>query len=116
MKNSQNDSKAIKVWDEQGKEIAITHGTIEVAVDLLRTLNNTYRQRIIRLLELEDELSVTEIYIKLNLDQSVASQHLSMLRRHQLMRTKRSGKHVIYSLNRARFMYISEMLSQLLKR
>ena len=48
---------------------------------ILRALNHKLRQQIIRLLDENKKLTVTEIYVHLRLEQSVASQHLAILRR-----------------------------------
>ena len=47
-------------------------------------------------------MTVTEIYVKLRLEQSVASQHLAILRRAGIVSTARDGKFIFYSLNYAR--------------
>ncbi len=51
----------------------------------------------IDLLEENDELTVTDIYVKLRLEQSVASQHLSILRKAGVVATQRKGKFIYYS-------------------
>lgn len=63
----------------------------------LRTIDHSIRQSIIRLLY-GRELTVTEIYIELRLDQTVASQHLARLKKHGFVKDDRKGKYVFYSL------------------
>ena len=44
-------------------------------------------------------MTVTEIYVKLRLEQSVASQHLMILRKAGIVFTQREGKFIYYSIN-----------------
>jgi DNA-binding transcriptional ArsR family regulator len=44
-------------------------------------------------------MSVSEIYKKLKLEQSVASQHLAVLRNAHFVNTHRDGKYIYYSVN-----------------
>ena len=43
-------------------------------------------------------MTVTDIYVKLRLEQSVASQHLAILRKAGVVQTERDGKFIFYSL------------------
>ena len=67
---------------------------------LLRALNNRIRQQMLKLLEEHNRLTVTEIIIHLRLLQSIASQHLSVLRRQRIVITKREGKNIYYALTK----------------
>jgi DNA-binding transcriptional ArsR family regulator len=51
------------------------------------------------LLDEHQKMTVTEIYVKLRLEQSVASQHLAILRRAGIVSTSRDGKFIFYSVN-----------------
>lgn len=72
---------------------------IKTAALRLRAANHKLRQRILELLKDNDRLTVTEIYVKLRLDQSVASQHLAILRKAGLVVTDRKGKNIYYSVD-----------------
>ena len=54
---------------------------LKKAAMILRALNHKLRQQIVRVLDEHKKLTVTELYIYLRLEQSVASQHLAILRR-----------------------------------
>ena len=71
------------------------------------------RKQIIKLLEEKDKLTVTEIYVKLRLEQSVASQHLAILRRAGIVVTDREGKFIYYSLNKQRINEITDLIEDL---
>jgi DNA-binding transcriptional ArsR family regulator len=58
-------------------------------------------------------LTVTEIFIKLRLEQSVASQHLAILRKAGVLATERDGKFIYYKLNEDRIKEISTIVNDL---
>ena len=65
---------------------------------ILRALNHKLRQQLLKLIDEQQKITVTEIYINLRLEQSVVSQHLAILRRAGIVATKREGKFIFYSL------------------
>lgn len=93
--------------------ISLNYDELRRAVLVLRAVNHKLRQRIIDLLEESESLTVTDIYIKLRLEQSVASQHLAILRRAGVVQTEREGKFIHYSLDRDRLKLISQLVDQL---
>jgi DNA-binding transcriptional ArsR family regulator len=80
----------------------------------LRAINHKLRQQIIKLLEEHKKMTVTEIYVKLRLEQSVASQHLAILRRAGIVVTDREGKFIYYSLNVNRIAEITGFVEDML--
>lgn len=81
---------------------------------ILRALNHTLRQQIFKLLEDGNKLTVSEIYTRLKLEQSVASQHLAIMRRAGIVKTERDGKFVFYKLNYDRIAQIDRCIKELL--
>ncbi len=79
---------------------------------VLRTMNHRLRQEIMHLIHREQKLTVTDIYIKLRLEQSVASQHLSLLRKSGIVITSREGKFVYYSIDYLRIEELTYLLQQ----
>jgi DNA-binding transcriptional ArsR family regulator len=69
----------------------------------------------IRIIEEAGKITVTELYIKLRLEQSVASQHLALLRRSGVVVTSRDGKFIYYSVDSERINEISRLLKELIK-
>jgi DNA-binding transcriptional ArsR family regulator len=59
-------------------------------------------------------VTVTELYIQLRLEQSVASQHLAVLRKAGFVKTTRDGKFIYYSVNIERVKAVTEFMEQLL--
>jgi DNA-binding transcriptional ArsR family regulator len=98
----------------QGDEIFdLDYSELRKAVLVLRAVNHKLRQRIIDLLEENGQMTVTDIYVKLRLEQSVASQHLAILRRASVVVTDRQGKFIYYSLNHDRLSQISKLVEEL---
>jgi DNA-binding transcriptional ArsR family regulator len=68
------------------------------AVQLLKALANENRLLILCYLD-DREMSVTELNHSLDLSQSALSQHLALLRRDGLVKTRRDSQTIYYSLN-----------------
>jgi DNA-binding transcriptional ArsR family regulator len=95
------------------KEIQLDYSDLRKAVLVLRAVNHKLRQRVIDLLEENESMTVTDIYIKLRLEQSVASQHLAILRRAGVVLTDRQGKFIFYSLDKERLAQIMRLVEEL---
>ena len=91
---------------ENDNPLQIDYYNIKKASLVLRALNHKLRQQIIRIIADEKKLAVTEIYVKLRLEQSVASQHLAILRKSGIVTTQREGKFIYYTINQARIQSI----------
>ena len=96
----QQDGETIKIDFLQVKKAAVT----------LRAINHKLRQQIMRLLEDQQRMTVTEIYVQLRLEQSVASQHLAILRRAGIVETFRDGKYISYSINAERLAQLNRQV------
>jgi DNA-binding transcriptional ArsR family regulator len=106
-------NEAITLKKGQSGEVHLDYAELRKAVLVLRAINHSLRQRIINLLEENESMTVTDIYIKLRLEQSVASQHLAILRRAGVVVTERQGKFINYSLNKERLSQISRLVDEL---
>lgn len=95
------------------KDIQLDYAELRKAVLVLRAVNHKLRQRMIDLLEENERMTVTDIYIKLRLEQSVASQHLAILRKAGVAVTERQGKFIYYSLDKDRLNQISRLVEEL---
>lgn len=106
------------IYSFSDKEISqiskINYLDIKKTHTIIRAINHKLRQSIIKLLEEADQLTVTEIYVKLRIEQSVASQHLAILRRANFLLTKREGKKIFYSLNHAYLDKVNNFIENLL--
>jgi len=70
----------------------------EQAAELLKTVGNPYRLMILCTLA-NEELSVGELNQGIDISQSPLSQHLAVLRRAGLVKTRREAQTIYYSLN-----------------
>lgn len=84
------------------------------AARVYRAINHHLRQQILVLLHSSKKMQVTAIYAKLNLEQSVTSQHLGILREAKLVKTERVGKKVFYSINYARLKDVHQKAREIL--
>ncbi|MGB0838684.1 MAG: ArsR/SmtB family transcription factor [Chitinophagales bacterium] len=104
---------AVELRQDSDNPIILDYNVLRKAVLVLRAVNHKLRQSIVQLLEDNKKLTVTEIYVKLRLEQSVASQHLAILRRAGVVNTERDGKYIFYSLNHDRIAEISDLVGEL---
>lgn len=81
-----------------------------------RAINHKLRQQIIQLLHKNGRMMVTNVYVKLRIEQSVASQHLAILRRAKLVIAEREGKSMFYSVNYPRLQQLHLIADQLIKK
>ncbi|HNF19220.1 MAG TPA: metalloregulator ArsR/SmtB family transcription factor [Chitinophagales bacterium] len=96
-------------------ELKIDLQILRKSVLVLRSVNHKLRQEIIQLIDKNGKMTVTDLYIKLRIEQSVASQHLALLRRAGVVVTSRDGKYIYYSVDHERLDEISRLLSELVK-
>jgi DNA-binding transcriptional ArsR family regulator len=103
--------------------ITLSKGKGEVNVDyvrskkaalVLRALNHKLRQAIIKLIDDKKTITVTELYVKMKIEQSVASQHLAILRRAGILSTTREGKFIHYTVNYPRVAEVMKFVDDLL--
>ncbi len=78
--------------------------------EILRALTHPLRLSLVQFIDNEGETNVNKIYKTLGLEQSITSQHLKILRQADLVKTKREGKYVIYSLNYQKIQHILNVL------
>ena len=110
------------VMNQSLPQLQLSNGKSPLKVDLLhskkaamilRALNHKLRQQIVKLIDEQQKMTVTEIYVKLRLEQSVASQHLAILRRAGIVITTREGKFICYTVDYNRLEQITQFVEQL---
>lgn len=82
---------------------------------VLRAINHKLRQQMLSLLSENPRMTVTEIYVALRLEQSVASQHLAILRRAGFVNTERDGKYIYYTINLDRLDEVSRLAAEIVR-
>lgn len=99
---------------ENADQLNIDYYNIKKAALVLRSLNHKLRQQIIKTIFETQKLTVTQLYVKLRLEQSVASQHLAILRKAGIVKTERDGKFIFYSINPSRIESINDFVKKLI--
>ncbi|MCB0409004.1 MAG: helix-turn-helix transcriptional regulator [Flavobacteriales bacterium] len=84
----------------------IEFNKLETASEMLKAIAHPIRIAIVSLLDNEKKMSVTEIHEQLNLEQAVASHHLSILKNKGVLSYERSGKNCYYFLKHPRLTQI----------
>ncbi len=105
--------ESVTLTNNGNENIQLDYAELRKAVIVLRAVNHKLRQQIIDLLDENDSMAVTDIYVSLRLEQSVASQHLAILRRAGVVDTERQGKYIYYALNRERLAQIGKLVEEL---
>lgn len=105
--------EAILIAGTNNKQIKIDNLVLIRAVGVLRALNHSLRQEIMQLLEQHGKLTVSDLFEKMKLEQSVTSQHLAILRRSGIVTTTRIGKFIYYSVNKDRVGEVADLVDSL---
>lgn len=80
------------------KRIVIDDEKLEISSEVLRALAHPLRMRILGFIDRHGSINVNKIYNTLQLEQSITSQHLRILRLAGLVDTERDGKYVLYNV------------------
>lgn len=80
-------------------ELAIGASEINNAVLLLRAIKHPLRQKILQFINANETVFVTEVHKQFKIEQSVASDHLGILRDAKLVIANRKGRFIHYSVN-----------------
>jgi len=107
-------SKAVSELSLNKQQLKIDLVKSKQAAMVLRALNNPLRQKIIKVIDSKKQTDVTSLYNKLGIEQSVASQHLAILRRANIVVTERDGKHIYYSLNTEKIASVIAVVDKML--
>ncbi len=101
--------------NEADNQLTVDTLAVKKAALILRAFNHKLRQQILKLIDTQEKVTVTEIYVKLRIEQSVASQHLAILRKAEFVKTERDGKFIYYTINTDRMKDLNRFVSDLLK-
>lgn len=92
--------ETVKSWNRGDMEhFSNAHRPLyEVKANLFKGLAHPVRIRVLEVLAAESDVSVTDLLADTGLEASHLSQHLSVLRRHNLVVAERRGSQVFYRL------------------
>ena len=101
----------------QVEENVLAINTLELkkAGLILRAINHKLRQQMVYIIKNAGSINVTDLYIKLRIEQSVASQHLAILRKAGFVKAVRNKKFVFYQINYLRFTEIEHFTNGILQ-
>jgi DNA-binding transcriptional ArsR family regulator len=102
------------IIDETGIIPEVNYYNIMKSSLVLRALNHKLREQILAIIQESKKLTVTQLYVKMRLEQSVISQHLAILRKAGIVSTERDGKFIYYSINFPRLAAINKFAEELL--
>lgn len=94
-------------------ELEINILEIRKAALIFRAINHKLRQDMMKLIHKSGKITVTELYRKMNLEQSVASQHLAILRTAGFVKTERDKRFVFYKVNYESLKFVEEQSKKL---
>src|SRR5436309_141114 len=112
--NKNNFSMTTALTSERKSVLKVDFQNIKKASLILRSVNHKLRQKILMLIDEHEKITVTEIYVKLRLEQPVASQHLAILRKAGFVVTERDGKFIYYRVNYNRLDDLNNFVQELL--
>jgi DNA-binding transcriptional ArsR family regulator len=90
----------------------LTEVAVESTAHVLRCLGHPLRLRILDVLEKEGEATVTQIYETLAVEQAVASQHLTTMWDKGILKRRKDGVHVFYSIGDERALKVLSCVRQ----
>lgn len=96
------------------KKTESKYKTLKLSIERFKALNHDFRQEVLDLLNFKGRLTVTDIYIAMRVEQSVASQHLKILRRAKIVGTERAGKNIYYFVipeNNSEFLELADQVA-----
>ena len=79
-------------------KVTFSEAKLNYSCDLMRALAHPLRLRILEYIDTEGETNVNKIYRSLNIEQSITSQHLRVLRLADVVQCERDGKMVVYKI------------------
>jgi DNA-binding transcriptional ArsR family regulator len=94
-------------------ELEINILELRKAALIFRAINHKLRQDMLKLIHKAGKITVTELYRKMNLEQSVASQHLAILRTAGFVITERERRFVFYKVNYKTLEFVEEQSRKL---
>ncbi len=110
-----NHNLSFKLRNEAENKLTVDTLAVKKAAVVLRAFNHKLRQQILKIIDNNERITVTEIYVKLRIEQSVASQHLAILRRAEFVKADRNGKFIYYSVNTERMKELNQFVADFVK-
>ncbi len=92
---------------------AFSHEKLRNSSNIFRALAHPLRIRMVGIIGSKDAVCVNEIFETLGIEQSLASQHLRILRQASLVTTHRQGKFIYYAVDLHKMLTVRRALLHL---
>lgn len=99
---------------DHSTELSIDAIKLKKAALVLRAINHPLRQKMLKSIHQKQSVNVSELYKTMRLEQSVASQHLGILRKAGFVAAERDGRVIHYSINYERIKDLTELVAEML--
>lgn len=80
-------------------KVVFNNEKLQYSSELMRALAHPLRLKILEFIDGQGEINVNKIYKTLNIEQSITSQHLRILRLAGVVNCTRDGKFMHYNIN-----------------
>ena len=80
-------------------KVTFNNERLQVSADILRALAHPLRLKILAFIDKNNTINVNKIYNTLELEQSITSQHLRIMRNAGILHAEKDGKFVHYSID-----------------
>ena len=96
-------------------KVNINNEKLQESSEILRALAHPLRLKILEFIDKNKTINVNKIYNTMNLEQSITSQHLRILRVTGIVETKRNGKFIHYSIDYSKLSNVLKAINVFLK-
>ncbi len=96
-------------------KVNINNEKLQESSEILRALAHPLRLKILEFIDRNKTINVNKIYNTMNLEQSITSQHLRILRVTGIVETKRNGKFIHYSIDYSKLANVLKAINAFLK-
>jgi len=80
-------------------KVTFNYEKLQVSTELMRAMAHPLRLRILEFIDTHGVINVNKIYSNLQIEQSITSQHLRILKVAGVVNSEREGKFIHYSIN-----------------
>lgn len=80
-------------------KVTFDNDKLQHSSELMRALAHPLRLKILEFIDQHDTINVNKIYNTLNIEQSITSQHLRILKLAGVVNAERDGKYMHYNIN-----------------
>ena len=83
----------------KGTKVVFNNEKLHYSSELMRALAHPLRLRILEFIDRQGAINVNKIYNTLNIEQSITSQHLKILKMAGVVHAEKHGKFVTYEID-----------------